>query len=101
MGRDRPRGVEPVEWLGADGTAIVNADDPVTRAYADGTDAALITFGLDPGADVGPRTSSSARCASDVHPVVGRRARAGALAVPGDHMVSNASPPRRSGAGPA
>ena len=45
-------GSEPVEWLGADGTAIVNADDPVARAYADETDAAVITFGLDPGADV-------------------------------------------------
>ena len=84
-------GSEPVEWLGADGTAIVNADDPVARAYADKTDAALITFGLDPGADVraedvelGPdaRATFTLWSAGEREPVE--------LAVPGDHMVSNA-----------
>ena len=82
---------EPVEWLGADGTAIVNADDPVARAYADETDAAVITFGLDPGADVraedvelGPdaRATFTLWSAGEREPVE--------LAVPGDHMVSNA-----------
>jgi UDP-N-acetylmuramoyl-tripeptide--D-alanyl-D-alanine ligase len=84
-------GSEPIEWLGADGTAIVNADDPVARAYADGTDAAVITFGLDPGADVraedvelGPdaRATFTLWSAGEREPVE--------LAVPGDHMVSNA-----------
>jgi UDP-N-acetylmuramoyl-tripeptide--D-alanyl-D-alanine ligase len=84
-------GSEPVEWLGADGTAIVNADDPVARAYADETDAAVITFGLDPGADVraedvelGPdaRATFTLWSAGEREPV--------GLAVPGDHMVSNA-----------
>jgi UDP-N-acetylmuramoyl-tripeptide--D-alanyl-D-alanine ligase len=84
-------GSEPVEWLGADGTAIVNADDAVARAYADQTDAAVITFGLDPGADVraedvelGPdaRATFTLWSAGDREPVE--------LAVPGDHMVSNA-----------
>jgi len=84
-------GSEPVEWLGADGTAIVNADDPVARVYADETDAAVITFGLDPGADVraedvelGPdaRATFTLWSAGEREPV--------GLAVPGDHMVSNA-----------
>ena len=84
-------GSEPVEWLGADGTAIVNADDAVARAYADETDAAVITFGLDPGADVraedvelGPdaRATFTLCSAGEREPVE--------LAVPGDHMVSNA-----------
>ncbi len=84
-------GSEPVEWLGPDGTAIVNADDAVARAYADQTDAAVITFGLDPGADVraedvelGPdaRATFTLCSAGEREPVE--------LAVPGDHMVSNA-----------
>jgi UDP-N-acetylmuramoyl-tripeptide--D-alanyl-D-alanine ligase len=84
-------GSEPVEWLGANGTAIVNADDAVARAYADETDAAVITFGLDPGADVraedvelGPdaRATFTLWSAGEREPVE--------LAVPGDHMVSNA-----------
>ena len=84
-------GSEPVEWLGPDGTAIVNADDAVARAYADETDAAVITFGLDPGADVraedvelGPdaRATFTLWSAGEREPVE--------LAVPGDHMVSNA-----------
>ena len=84
-------GSEPVEWLGAYGTAIVNADDPVARAYAEETDATVITFGLDPGADVraedvelGPdaRATFTLWSAGEREPVE--------LAVPGDHMVSNA-----------
>ena len=84
-------GSEPVEWLGSNGTAIVNADDAVARAYADETDAAVITFGLDPGADVraedvelGPdaRATFTLWSAGEREPVE--------LAVPGDHMVSNA-----------
>jgi UDP-N-acetylmuramoyl-tripeptide--D-alanyl-D-alanine ligase len=84
-------GSEPVEWLGPNGTAIVNADDAVARAYADETHAAVITFGLDPGADVraedvelGPdaRATFTLWSAGEREPVE--------LAVPGDHMVSNA-----------
>lgn len=84
-------GSEPVEWLGPNGTAIVNADDAVARAYADETAAAVITFGLDPGADVraedvelGPdaRATFTLWSAGEREPVE--------LAVPGDHMVSNA-----------
>ena len=84
-------GSEPVEWLGPNGTAILNADDAVARAYADETDAAVITFGLDPGADIraedvelGPdaRATFTLWSAGEREPVE--------LAVPGDHMVSNA-----------
>jgi UDP-N-acetylmuramoyl-tripeptide--D-alanyl-D-alanine ligase len=84
-------GAEPVEWLGADGTAIVNADDPVARSYADGSDANVITFGVDPGADVraadvelGPDARARfVLCSTDEREPV-------ELAVPGEHMVSNA-----------
>ena len=84
-------GGEPVEWLGSDGIAIVNADDPVVRGYAARSSAEVVTFGLDARASVR---------AQDV--VVGPDARAsfllvhGAerqeveLAVPGEHMVPNA-----------
>jgi UDP-N-acetylmuramoyl-tripeptide--D-alanyl-D-alanine ligase len=84
-------GAEPVEWLGADGTAIVNADDPVARSYADGTDANVITFGVDRGADVraedvelGPDARARfVLCSADEREPVD-------LSVPGEHMVSNA-----------
>lgn len=84
-------GAEPVEWLGADGTAILNADDPVARSYADGIDANVITFGVDPGADVraedvelgaDARATFTLHSAGELEPV--------ALGVPGEHMVSNA-----------
>ena len=84
-------GAEPVEWLDVDGTAILNADDPVARAYADRSEATVITFGVDPGADVraedvelGPeaRATFTLCSAGEREPVE--------LAVPGDHMVSNA-----------
>jgi UDP-N-acetylmuramoyl-tripeptide--D-alanyl-D-alanine ligase len=84
-------GAEAVEWLGADGTAILNADDPVARSYADGSDANVITFGVDPGADVraedvelaaDARATFTLYSAGEREPV--------ALAVPGEHMVSNA-----------
>ena len=73
---------------------------PVARAYADETDAAVITFGLDPGADVraedvelGPdaRATFTLWSAGEREPVE--------LAVPGRPQVSTPSPPRRSGVG--
>lgn len=84
-------GAEPVRWLGPEGTVILNADDPIVRAYRVGARARVITFGLDPGTDVR---------AEDVVP--GRDGRASfvlvaggerepvELAVPGEHMVPNA-----------
>lgn len=84
-------GAEPVEWLGADGTAILNADDPVARSYADGIDANVITFGVDPGADVRAEDvelGADARATFTLHSAGEREPVA--LAVPGEHMVSNA-----------
>jgi UDP-N-acetylmuramoyl-tripeptide--D-alanyl-D-alanine ligase len=84
-------GAEAVEWLGADGTAILNADDPVARSYADGSDANVITFGLDPRADVRAEDvelAADARATFILHSTGEREPVA--LAVPGEHMVSNA-----------
>jgi len=84
-------GAEAVEWLGADGTAILNADDPVARAYAVGSDANVITFGVDPGADVRAEDvelAPDARATFTLHSAGEREPVA--LAVPGEHMVSNA-----------
>jgi UDP-N-acetylmuramoyl-tripeptide--D-alanyl-D-alanine ligase len=44
-----------VALLPADGTAILNADDANVRAMAARTRASVITYGLDPGADVRAR----------------------------------------------
>ena len=84
-------GAEAVEWLGADGTAILNADDPVARSYADGSDANVITFGVDPGADVRAEDvelAADARATFILHSTGEREPVA--LTVPGEHMVSNA-----------
>jgi UDP-N-acetylmuramoyl-tripeptide--D-alanyl-D-alanine ligase len=43
---------ELVEALPADGTAILNRDDPRVRAFRSRTRAGVLTYGLDPGADV-------------------------------------------------
>jgi len=43
---------ELVEALPAGGTAILNRDDPRVRAFRSRTRAAVVTYGLDPGADV-------------------------------------------------
>jgi UDP-N-acetylmuramoyl-tripeptide--D-alanyl-D-alanine ligase len=82
---------EPLEALGTSGTAIVNADDAIARDLAARTRARVIRFGIDPSADVraegteldeGGRASFALVHADEREPV--------ALAVPGEHMVSNA-----------
>ena len=83
---------EPVDALGADGVAVLNADDPVVIGYADRSAGRVVTFGdaiggrrargrrvPRPGRGM-PRSGSSTRDAE---------ARV-LLAVPGEHMVSNA-----------
>ena len=60
---------ELVEALPPDGTAVLNADDERVARMAERTAARVLTYGFDPGADVGaePRTSSApapAGCAS-------------------------------------
>jgi len=84
-------GAEPLRWLGDDGVAVLNADDPVTRGYAADVRARVLSFGTDPGADVRAeeitvgtdgRASFALSSGAEREPVE--------LAVPGEHMVSNA-----------
>lgn len=82
---------EPVQALDGDGLAVLNADDPVVRGYAERTGAGVRWFGLSHDADVR---------ASELEVDVDGRARfmletngdrePVELAVPGEHMVSNA-----------
>lgn len=81
---------EPVDALGPDGLAILNADDPVAIAYADRCPGRVVTFGS-ADADVraeqvslDPDGRASFRLAAD-----GTNVEV-TLAVPGEHMVSNA-----------
>jgi UDP-N-acetylmuramoyl-tripeptide--D-alanyl-D-alanine ligase len=82
---------EPLEALPRAGTAIVNADDAVARDLAGRTRATVLRFGLDRSADVraeaveldaGGRASFTLVHADERERI--------ALAVPGEHMVSNA-----------
>jgi UDP-N-acetylmuramoyl-tripeptide--D-alanyl-D-alanine ligase len=84
-------GAEPVEALGMDGVAILNADDPVVAGYASRTAARVVTFGRAAGADVRAESVQLApdgRASFDLR-MDGQRARV-TLAVPGEHMVPNA-----------
>ncbi|HEU4355271.1 MAG TPA: UDP-N-acetylmuramoyl-tripeptide--D-alanyl-D-alanine ligase [Actinomycetota bacterium] len=82
---------EPVEALEHDGLAVLNADDPVVRGYAERSSAPVRSFGLSGDADVR---------AANIEVDVDGHARFGLwidghpetveLAVPGEHMVSNA-----------
>lgn len=82
---------EPIDALGPDGLAILNADDPVVIAYGDRCPGRVVTFGVRPHADVravdaalGPDGRASFRCTTEEDDA------AVTLAVPGEHMVSNA-----------
>ncbi len=84
-------GAEPVEGLGADGVAIVNADDPVARGYRERTRSRVVTFGMDTNADV--RAEDVALGADARASFLLRAGSHGArvqLGVPGEHMVNNA-----------
>ena len=84
---------EIVEALGPDGTAVLNADDPLTVAMADRTDARTLTFGaVGEGVDVAwrdvvlddlGRPSYELGHAGEWHPV--------RLSQPGQHQVANAT----------
>jgi UDP-N-acetylmuramoyl-tripeptide--D-alanyl-D-alanine ligase len=82
---------EPVDALGPDGLAVLNADDPVAIAYAERCPGRVVTFGFGAHADVraedvslGADGRASFRLAAD------RQDVPVTLAVPGEHMVSNA-----------
>ncbi|MBA3362912.1 MAG: UDP-N-acetylmuramoyl-tripeptide--D-alanyl-D-alanine ligase [Actinobacteria bacterium] len=82
---------EPIDALGPDGLAILNADDPVVIAYRDRCPGRVMTFGARLDADVraddvalDPDGLASFRLVS------GDAEARVTLAVPGEHMVSNA-----------
>jgi len=82
---------EPVDALAPDGLAILNADDPIVIGYGDRCPGRVATFGMRARADVrahdvslDPQGRASFRMTADGEEVPVR------LAVPGEHMVSNA-----------
>ena len=82
---------EPVDALDADGVAILNADDAVAASFVGRAPGKVVTFGTRSEADVraegvslGDDGRASFRLVAD-----GGAARV-TLAVPGEHMVSNA-----------
>ena len=82
---------EPVEAIADDGVAILNADDPVVRGYAERTRARVRWFGLSRDADVRATAIEIDRDgrARFVLEVDGEHEPV-ELAVPGEHMVPNA-----------
>ena len=82
---------EPIEALGPDGVAVLNADDVVVAGYAGRTAGRVVTFGLAPDADVRAEDVSLGTDgrASFILMYEDERATV-TLAVPGEHMVSNA-----------
>jgi UDP-N-acetylmuramoyl-tripeptide--D-alanyl-D-alanine ligase len=89
---------EPVEWLGPGGVAILNADDPVVRGFADGARAEVVTFGVEAPADVRAEElelGADARAAFTL--VAGSEREPVELQVPGEHMVPNALAAAASG----
>jgi UDP-N-acetylmuramoyl-tripeptide--D-alanyl-D-alanine ligase len=82
---------EPVDALEADGTAVLNADDPIVRGYRDRTAARVLTFGVAQDADVRAETivlDGEGRASFDLVSADGREPVE--LSVAGEHMVSNA-----------
>ncbi|GIU96763.1 MAG: UDP-N-acetylmuramoyl-tripeptide--D-alanyl-D-alanine ligase [Actinomycetota bacterium] len=82
---------EPVEALGPDGVAVLNADDPVVIGYASRTRGRVRTFGRSAEADVRGQdvVLDDQGVASFELLACGERTRV-RLAVPGEHMVANA-----------
>jgi UDP-N-acetylmuramoyl-tripeptide--D-alanyl-D-alanine ligase len=82
---------EPIDALDPDGLAILNADDPIVIAYGDRCPGRVVTFGSRAHVDVraedvslSPDGRASFRVVTDGSEVPVT------LAVPGEHMVSNA-----------
>jgi UDP-N-acetylmuramoyl-tripeptide--D-alanyl-D-alanine ligase len=82
---------EPIDALGPEGLAILNADDPIVIAYGDRCPGRVLTFGTRAHVDVraehvslGPDGRASFRLVTQGSEVPVT------LAVPGEHMVSNA-----------
>jgi UDP-N-acetylmuramoyl-tripeptide--D-alanyl-D-alanine ligase len=84
-------GEEPVRWLGPEGTAILNVDDPIVRGYADASRGAVVSFGTAPDADVRAEQISVADDGRAGFVLSAGEDRENVeLGVPGEHMVSNA-----------
>jgi UDP-N-acetylmuramoyl-tripeptide--D-alanyl-D-alanine ligase len=82
---------EPIEALGPDGVAILNADDAVVAGYASRCAGRVVTFGRASDADIRADevTLASDGCATFTIASAADRETV-TLAVPGEHMVSNA-----------
>jgi UDP-N-acetylmuramoyl-tripeptide--D-alanyl-D-alanine ligase len=82
---------EPIEALTPDGVAVLNADDAVVADYAGRTEGRIVTFGLAPDADVRAEDVSLDTDGRATFTLVcGAERVQVTLAVPGEHMVSNA-----------
>ena len=82
---------EPVDALGPDGVAILNADDPVVIGYAERSAGRVVTFGTRAAADVqAHEVSLDAQGRASFRVTVGETQADVELAIPGEHMVSNA-----------
>jgi UDP-N-acetylmuramoyl-tripeptide--D-alanyl-D-alanine ligase len=82
---------EPIDALSADGVAVLNADDPVVIGYAERSPGKVVTFGTRSAADVRAEDIAldpEGRAAFRVG--TGDAEARVTLAVPGEHMVSNA-----------
>ncbi len=82
---------EPVEGLGPDGVAVLNADDAVVAGYAGRTHGRVVTFGCASDADIrAEEVSLGTDGRASFMLVHGAEGVPVTLAVPGEHMVSNA-----------
>jgi UDP-N-acetylmuramoyl-tripeptide--D-alanyl-D-alanine ligase len=82
---------EPVDALGPDGVAILNADDPVAAGYASRCAGTVVTFGVGAASDV--RAEDVTLDADGMASFTIRRGEATVavrLGVPGEHMVADA-----------
>ncbi|MDP9299957.1 MAG: UDP-N-acetylmuramoyl-tripeptide--D-alanyl-D-alanine ligase, partial [Actinomycetota bacterium] len=82
---------EPVDAMDPGGVLVLNADDPVVAGFAGRARARVVTFGRTEGANM---RADAVRIEDDGRPtfdlVAGGRRERVTLAVPGEHMVSNA-----------
>jgi UDP-N-acetylmuramoyl-tripeptide--D-alanyl-D-alanine ligase len=86
---------EPVEALDGDGVAILNADDPVAASYAGRCAGRVVTFGVNAAGDDAPDVRATDVTLDDDGRATFRIAARDldapvTLAIPGEHMVSNA-----------
>ena len=82
---------EPVDALRSDGVAVLNADDPVVVGYGERCAGRVVTFGVSAEADVRARDVALDADGRGSFTLTHERERVPvSLAVPGEHMISNA-----------